>query len=192
MAGAARIDCQGMEDFSDIFSDLDGWQVVASGQAVGRLSRIDGPERTAGLQLDFDFHGGGGFVVIRRVVRWVLPEAFEIGFSLRGAGLRNHFEFKVVDGANAWRFLRQDYDLADGWERVRVVATTGWRFAGFPVSRRAPFAWRPGLRALASCYWGEVSLSHGPSRSSLSESDRGRPVVWHPDPSRRFRAAVLH
>ncbi len=120
-----------MEDFSDIFSDLDGWQVVASGQAVGRLSRIDGPERTAGLQLDFDFHGGGGFVVIRREVRWVFPEAFEIGFSLRGAGLRNHFEFKVVDGANAWRFLRQDYELADGWERLRVREGD------------LPFAWGP-------------------------------------------------
>ena len=36
----------------------------------------------------------------------------------------------------------------NGWKRVRVVATTGWRVTGFPVLRLAPFAWRPGVRAL--------------------------------------------
>ena len=109
-----------------------------------------------------------------------------------GIGERAGSEGSISGMSDFGFFWRFGLAGMNGWERVRVVATTGWRFAGFPVSRRAPFAWRPGLRALASCYWGEVSLSHGPSRSSLSESDRGRPVVWHPDPSRRFRAAVLH
>ena len=80
-----------------------------------------------------------------------------------------------------------------GRKRIRVVAATGWLGLAFARAFAfAPFAWRPGLRALAHCCLGKVSLSHGPIRSGSSGSDRGRPVSWHPDPSRHFRAAVLH
>jgi hypothetical protein len=117
--------------FCALFDQPEAWQVFASGQAEGRLSRVAGGR--PGLRLDYDFHGGGGFVVIRRELRFRLPETFEIGFELRGEGPRNHFEFKVADlgGANVWRYLQADYPLPEAW--------TGCRFH----ERDLPFAWGP-------------------------------------------------
>lgn len=80
----------------------------------------------------------------------------------------------------------------NGWKRVRVVATTGWRVTRFSRFAPRPFCLATWCTCPWHCCWGEVSLSHGPSRSHHSGSDRGRPMVWHPDPSRHLRAAVLH
>jgi hypothetical protein len=121
------------EPFAEIFDDLGAWQVVAPGQAEGRLSGIEGEEGRVGVRLDYDFHGGGGFVVMRREVSLLLPEAFAMRFWLRGAGPENHFEFKILDpsGANAWRHLRQCCALPGEW--------TEWRIC----ERDLPFAWGP-------------------------------------------------
>ncbi len=119
--------------FSTLFDDPEKWQVFASGQAKGFLSRIEGPGSEPGVRLDYDFHGGGGFVVIRRVVALKLPETFTIGFRLRGGGPPNHFEFKVASpgGANVWRHLSKDHGMADRWEDFRFN------------ERGLPFAWGP-------------------------------------------------
>lgn len=119
--------------FVSIFDDPAAWQVFASGQAVGKLARIDGVDGKPGLRLDYDFHGGGGFVVIRQVVRFTLPETFEISFQLRGDGPPNHFEFKVADpgGTNVWRNLSQDFVLPAAWADYRFN------------ERSLPFAWGP-------------------------------------------------
>jgi hypothetical protein len=118
---------------STLFADPDMWQVFASGQAQGKLSRVTAADGSFGLQLDYDFHGGGGFVVIRRVVHFTMPETFEIGFQMRGEGPPNHFEFKVADpgGSNVWRNLSQDFKLPESW--------TEYRFN----ERNLPFAWGP-------------------------------------------------
>lgn len=119
--------------FSDFFDDPESWLVVASGQARGKLSCAKGPDGKAALRLDYDFHGGGGFVVIRKEIQFTLPETFEIGFCLHGEGPRNNFEFKITDpgGANAWRFLREDFQMPEDW--------TGYRIR----ERDLPFAWGP-------------------------------------------------
>ena len=97
--------------FHSLFDDPAAWQVFASGQAEGRLSKITDADGKPGLRLDYDFHGGGGFVAMRRMLLFKLPETFEIGFHMRGEGLPNHFEFKVADpgGTNVWRHLHQDF-----------------------------------------------------------------------------------
>ena len=119
--------------FSALFDDPAAWQVFASGQAEGRLSRVAAADGGSGLRLDYDFHGGGGFVVMRREIRLTIPETFEIGFRLRGHGLPNHFEFKVADpgGANVWRHLRPDFKLPEAWSECRFH------------ERDLPFAWGP-------------------------------------------------
>ena len=119
--------------FLSLFDDPATWQVFASGQAEGKISKITGADGKPGLRLDYDFHGGGGFVAMRRVLRFRLPETFEIGFRMRGDGLPNHFEFKVADpgGTNVWRHLHQDFRLPDEW--------TDHRFH----ERNLPFAWGP-------------------------------------------------
>ncbi len=118
---------------ADFFADHASWLVVASGQAEGRLTRAEGPDGKPALRLDYDFHGGGGFVVARKEVRLALPETFKIALFLHGKGLQNHFEFKIADpgGSNAWRCLRENFDLPENWTE-------------FPICERdLPFAWGP-------------------------------------------------
>lgn len=119
--------------FCSLFDDPSEWQVFASGQSEGVVSRIEAADGSPGLRLAYDFHGGGGFVVIRRVIRFTLPGTFEIGFSLRGEGPANNFEFKVADpgNTNVWRRLRENLELPDPWTKIRFH------------ERDLPFAWGP-------------------------------------------------
>jgi hypothetical protein len=119
--------------FLSLFDDPGSWRVFASGQAEGRLSEIAASGCGHGLRLEFDFHGGGGFVVMKKELRFRMPETFEAGFDLRGTGPRNHFEFKVADpgGTNVWRYLRQDFELPAEWVPCRFN------------ERDLPFAWGP-------------------------------------------------
>ncbi len=122
-----------LHPFFSLFDDLSAWQVVASGQAEGCLQSTSDDHGQPALRLDYDFHGGGGFVVIRRDLPCVLPETFEMRFHLRGQGPPNHFEFKVADtgGSNVWRHLRPDFPLPEAW-------------SGFCFHERdLPFAWGP-------------------------------------------------
>lgn len=119
--------------FLSIFDNPADWQVFASGQAEGQISGVISENGKSGLRLDYDFHGGGGFVVIRRVFAFTLPETFEIGFHLCGEGPPNHFEFKVADpgGNNVWRNLSQNFELPKSW-------------SAFSFNERSlPFAWGP-------------------------------------------------
>lgn len=119
--------------FFSLFKDPAQWQVFASGESEGVLTGIVKPDGSEGLRLNYDFHGGGGFIVIRREVRFTLPGTFEIGFSLRGEGQSNHFEFKVADpgNTNVWRRLRENVELPDAWMDIRFH------------ERDLPFAWGP-------------------------------------------------
>ena len=119
--------------FVSLFDDPAQWQVFASGQSEGILSQIKAADGSPGLRLAYDFHDGGGFVTIRRVIRFTLPGTFEIGFSVRGEGPTNNFEFKVADpgNTNVWRRLRENVELPDAWTDVRFH------------ERDLPFAWGP-------------------------------------------------
>ena len=119
--------------FLSLFDDPAQWQVFASGQSEGKVCPIKGADSTAGLRLEYDFHGGGGFIVIRRVIRFTLPGTFQIGFSLRGEGSANNFEFKVADpgNTNVWRRLRENVELPEAWTPIRFH------------ERDLPFAWGP-------------------------------------------------
>ena len=118
---------------ANFFADPASWLVVASGQAEGRLTRADGPDGKPALRLDYDFHGGGGFVVARKEVQLALPETFQFGFSLHGEGPPNHFECKIADpgGSNAWRCLRENFEFPTAWTEFRIR------------ERDLPFAWGP-------------------------------------------------
>ncbi len=162
-----------MHPFVSLFEDPGRWQVFASGQAEGRLSRIEAADGKPGLRLDYDFHGGGGFVVIRRAIRFKLPDTFEIGFLLRGEGPPNHFEFKVASpgGANVWRHLRQDYQMPREWSDCRFH------------ERDLPFAWGPaGGGAPVRCRGGRDRHRRRPRRQ---RTPRTRPrLAGGPNPAR--------
>ncbi|MCX5900347.1 MAG: hypothetical protein NTX06_06380, partial [Proteobacteria bacterium] len=63
----------------DAFDDLSGWTAFASGEAALSISPDAGPGGTA-MRLDFDFHGGGGFVGVRRLLPLELPETYLFHF----------------------------------------------------------------------------------------------------------------
>ncbi|NJM37893.1 MAG: hypothetical protein HC845_08590 [Akkermansiaceae bacterium] len=121
------------DPLANLFDDPTSWIIVASGQAQGKLRRIDGPDGKPALQLDYDFHGGGGFVVAKKEIQISLPDTFEIQFHLQGSGPNNHFEFKIADprGTNAWRYLRENFQLPGEWAACQIR------------ERDLPFAWGP-------------------------------------------------
>lgn len=117
------------EELNRVFREMDGWQVFASGQASGKVSRSEG----GGLRLEYDFGTGTGFVAMRKVVDWRLPESYRFGFRVKGEGEENHLEFKLSDkgGENAWRWTGEGVADGDGMEVIRID------------ERDLPYAWGP-------------------------------------------------
>src|ERR1017187_1112471 len=108
------------------------WQPIVSGNAELKLSSVFAG-RVPALQMDFDFKGGGGFVVARRALKQSMPEEYAVNFRLRGHGAVNHLELKLVDatGQNVWRHVQKDLPLPLRWKRMTVA------------SRDIDFAWGP-------------------------------------------------
>ncbi|MFZ0789943.1 MAG: hypothetical protein WAM94_10015, partial [Chromatiaceae bacterium] len=108
----------------DDFEDLSAWTAIASGQARLRIS----PERGArggAMRLDFDFQGGGGFVVARKLLDLTLPESYCFSFDIRGRGPSNILEFKLVDASNqnVWRWREESFDLPPDWQTLCIKST---------------------------------------------------------------------
>jgi hypothetical protein len=143
----------------DDFSDLSGWSGVASGRAELRISQDRGPHGKA-LRLDYDFHGGGGFVVARKAFPLRLPTSWAFRFAVRGEGPANKFEFKLSDpsGKNVWWYHRDAFEFPGHWTPLRIR------------SREVEFAWGPAgggaLRELGAL---ELAIAAGPG---------GRGTVW--------------
>ena len=116
----------------DAFADLSDWTTVASGHAQLQLSQDHGGAGHA-LRLDFDFRGGGGFVVARKPFPILLPEAYAFSFYVRGAAQRNRFEFKLADaqGHNVWWYHHDAFDFPADWQPLRIS------------HRQITFAWGP-------------------------------------------------
>ena len=130
------------------------WQPVVSGNAELKLSSVLAG-RVSALQMDFDFKGGGGFVVARRALEQGMPEEYAVTFRLRGRGPVNHLEIKLVDatGLNVWRYVYKDLRLPLRWTGMRVD------------SRDIDFAWGPSgagrLSALGSMEFAVVAGEGG-------------------------------
>jgi hypothetical protein len=109
------------EKLLDDFENLSGWTAVTSGQAQLNLSQDQGLQGKA-LRLDFDFCGGGGFVVARKLIPLEIPETYTFGFHVRGRAPRNAFEFKLVDetNENVWRYRVEAFDFPEAWQLLRI------------------------------------------------------------------------
>ncbi|MEW6664010.1 MAG: discoidin domain-containing protein [Thermodesulfobacteriota bacterium] len=105
----------------DDFADLSGWTSFASGQARLTLSPDIGRAGMA-MRLDFDFHGGGGFVGARKAFALDIPESYSFGFNIRGSAPANIFEFKLVDGSNqnVWRYRVEEFAFPEDWQSMRL------------------------------------------------------------------------
>src|SRR5882757_1840373 len=120
------------QDHTDESAVPSEWQSIVSGNAELELSSPPAA-RVPALQMDYDFKGGGGFVVARRALVRSMPEQYAVKFRLRGRGALNHLELKLVDatGQNVWRHVQKDLRLPQRWTRMRVD------------SRDIDFAWGP-------------------------------------------------
>ncbi|WP_295388967.1 discoidin domain-containing protein [uncultured Thiodictyon sp.] len=89
----------------DVLADPAGWLAVAAGEARLTITTESGPQGPA-LRLDFDFRGGGGFVVARCPLALSLPESYALRLELRAEAPDNVFEVKLADPANVnvWRY----------------------------------------------------------------------------------------
>src|SRR5262245_62591885 len=102
---------------------------VASGLAQLAISTERGP-RGAAMRLDFDFKGGGGFVVARKVFDRPMPESYTLGFSIRGAAPANRLELKLADpsGRNVWWRHWDAFEFPADW-RTESARNTEIEFA---------------------------------------------------------------
>ena len=138
------------------------WQPIVSGNAELKLSRVFAGDVPA-LQMDFDFKGGGGFVVARRMLTRTMPEEYIVNFRLRGRGAVNNLELKLVDatGLNVWRHVQKDLRLPLRWTRMKVD------------SRDIDFAWGPS---------GGGRLSQlGSMEFAIVAGEGGKGTVWIAD-----------
>jgi len=122
----------------DDFEAVDGWTAVASeGAHVWLLAE---PGRTGqALRIGFDLDAGGGFVIVRKALSMSLPENYAFRFHLRGEGLPNHFEFKLVDvtGKSVWWRRWRDFHFPAEWQEI-TVRKARLRFAWGPEAATAP------------------------------------------------------
>jgi hypothetical protein len=146
----------------DDFRDDAGWIAVASGRAELGLSREPSPSGRA-LRLDFDFKGGGGFVVARRPLARSMPESWALRLRVRGAAPANKLEIKFADPSNrnVWWWHRDAFEFPAEWRGLRIR------------SAEVAFAWGPAgggpLRELGAL---EIAIAAGPG---------GRGTVWFED-----------
>jgi len=118
------------ERILDDFEDLSNWTAIASGQAQLHISRDLGLQGSA-MRLDFDFRGGGGFVVARKAFPLDIPETYSFGFNIRGSAPANIFEFKLVDetNQNVWRYRVEAFDFHEEWDPLHLRSSQivfGW------------------------------------------------------------------
>jgi hypothetical protein len=143
----------------DDFRDVSGWSAVASGQAELALAQDEG-ERGRALRLDYDFKGGGGFVVARKGFPRAMPSRWALELRVRGAAPANKLELKLADPSNrnVWWWHRDAFEFPSDWQTLRIR------------SSEVEFAWGPAgggpLRELGAL---ELAIAAGPG---------GRGTVW--------------
>ena len=119
------------DEILDDFRDVSGWSAVASGQAQLGLGRDTGPNGSA-LRLDYDFRGGGGFVVARKLFARRMPESWAIELQIRGAAPANRLEIKLADptGRNVWWWHRDAFEFPHAWAAAAHPELGGRRSRG--------------------------------------------------------------
>jgi hypothetical protein len=116
----------------DDFEDISVWKAVPSDGVSLALSHAEGTRGRA-LRLDFDFHGGAGYAVVRKELPFELPENYEISFQMRAEAPVNNLEVKLIDPSNenVWWVNRRSFEFPREWTKIRLK------------KRHIQFAWGP-------------------------------------------------
>ncbi|MCC6850143.1 MAG: discoidin domain-containing protein [Deltaproteobacteria bacterium] len=105
----------------DEFENVQGWSAQASPGASLEIAQDAGRTGNA-MRLDFDFRGGGGFVIARKAFPITLPGNFAFTFDVRGDAPPNTLEFKLIEPANdnVWWRVHRDWVFRKEWQHVVV------------------------------------------------------------------------
>ena len=116
----------------DDFESVSQWRAQPSDDVSLKISQGEGVSGKS-IRIDFDFHGHGGYAVIRRDVKLTLPANYEFSWSIRGEAPSNTLEFKLVDpsGDNVWWSNQPGYVFPKDWRKV------------VRKKRHITFAWGP-------------------------------------------------
>ena len=114
-AGAASV------TMVDDFESIEGWTATASEGAQVWIAQEPGHVGQS-LRIDFDLGNSNGYVIVRKAVSLSLPKNFAFTFDLLGEGLRNNFEFKLIDpsGRNVWWWRQRDFVWPPAWQTMTV------------------------------------------------------------------------
>jgi hypothetical protein len=117
----------------DSFDSVSQWTTApADGVEISVHSDPNGVHGKA-MRVDFDFHGHGGYAVIRRPLALTLPPNYEFSFAIKGDAPTNNLEFKLVDasGDNVWWSNTTNFQFPKDW---KIVSRK---------KRQISFAWGP-------------------------------------------------
>ena len=118
-AATARAQAARAERVLDDFETVAGWTTHPSDGTQLSIHSDDGYLGNA-MRLDFDFRGGGGYVIARRELPITFPPNYEIRLRVRGVAPTNNLEIKFVDrsGDNVWWVNKRDFVFREGWTEV--------------------------------------------------------------------------
>lgn len=117
----------------DAFDSVTQWTTTpADGVEISVHPDSSGAHGRA-MRVDFDFHGHGGYAVIHRPLRMILPSNYEISFAIRGEAPSNTLELKMIDstGENVWWSNNPNFQFPKDWQTITRK------------KRQISFAWGP-------------------------------------------------
>ncbi len=117
----------------DAFDSVTQWTTTpADGVEISVHPDSSGAHGRA-MRVDFDFHGHGGYAVIHRPLRMILPPNYEISFALKGEAPSNTLELKMIDstGENVWWSNNPNFQFPKDWQTITRK------------KRQISFAWGP-------------------------------------------------
>lgn len=112
--------------------DLTEWTVKASEGVEAKVFSTKEGKRSC-LNLDYNFNGKAGYILIRRKVDIDLPENYRFAFEVRGESPANTLELKLIDptGENVFWSTRPAFAFAKDWQTLKSKA------------RHFSYAWGP-------------------------------------------------
>lgn len=127
--------------WSDDFSDPKSWSAhpadgvdmrLSSGEGLAVAADDTSAPTSRGLRVDYAFTGGG-WAIARRDVGVDLPPNYRIAFWIRGEGLPQTIELKLIDdsGTNVWWKVWRDLEMDGAWRQLHAR------------QREIDFAWGP-------------------------------------------------
>ncbi len=175
LAVASASPCLAQDLFADSFASAGRWTVQPS-DGVRATASLDGrgaDEAGGSLRVDYEFITGGGHFIVRIPLLRELPANYEVSFRMRGAGLANSLECKLVDGSiNGEKATPEGDDV--WWVNTRDMTWPAAWTRMVHRQRRFTFAWGPGGGAKPLTRLGALEFA-------VAAGEGGKGTIWLDD-----------